>query len=288
MTDLDVPAYLRRLGIAEPGPPSAAGLRALHAAHVERIAYEALDIQLGRLTSIRPADAAARITRDGRGGYCYHLNGAFWLLLRALGYDAVRHRAAVQSRSADASPGISWANHLALTVHGLPGDGCPEGDWLVDAGLGDAMHEPLPLRAGEYAQGPMRLRLSRSQVAPGGWRLDHDPLGTFKGMDFEPAPARTGAFLERHRHLSTSPDSGFVRTCAVLRRDAAGVDALTGCVLRRIGGRAERSTTLETKGEWYAALADVFGLVPADLDAADRDRLWARVRAAHEAWAARS
>ena len=41
----------------------------------------------------------------------------------------------MQSRSADASPGISWANHLALTVHGLPGDGCPEGDWLVDAGL---------------------------------------------------------------------------------------------------------------------------------------------------------
>jgi N-hydroxyarylamine O-acetyltransferase len=281
---LDAEAYLRRLGIEDPGPPSAAGLRALHAAHVERIPYEAIEIQLERPTTVDPHDSAERILTRHRGGYCYHLNGAFSLLLDALGYDVVWHRAGVQNHADPEPPGSERANHLALTVHGLPGDGCPDGDWLVDVGLGDALHEPLPLRAGEYAQGPFRYRLRPSEVDPGGWRFDHDPGGSFAGMDFRPARATVADFLDRHEYLSTSPESGFVRTCAVQRRDAGGVDVLTGCVLSRPGDPARGRRTIETRGEWFAVLADVFDLPLRDLDAADRDRLWRRVRTAHEAW----
>jgi len=78
---LDTAAYLQRLGLEHPGPPSADGLRALHEAHVEQVAYEALEIQLGRPTTVDPHEAAARIVGQHRGGYCYHLNGAFSLLL---------------------------------------------------------------------------------------------------------------------------------------------------------------------------------------------------------------
>jgi N-hydroxyarylamine O-acetyltransferase len=283
----DVGAYLRRLGITDPGSPSADGLRALHAAHVERVAYEALDIQLGRVSSIDPYDSVARLTRRGRGGYCYHLNGAFSLLLRALGYDVVWHRAGVQNRSDPGPPGPVRANHLALTVHRLPGDDSPDGDWLVDVGLGDALHEPLPLRAGTHVQGPFRYRLRPSEVAPGGWRFEHHPGGSFAGMDFAPAPATLDDFAERHVFLSTSPESGFVRTCSVQRRDAHGVDTLTGCVLRRADrDGASRAHTLDTRRDWFDALADVFGLPLADLDDHARDALWARVRTAHETWLA--
>ena len=34
---------------------------------------------------IDPTDALIRIAFQGRGGYCYHLNGAFGSLLRSLG-----------------------------------------------------------------------------------------------------------------------------------------------------------------------------------------------------------
>lgn len=283
MTAIDIESYLRRLGISDAGPPSARGLRALHAAHVERIAYEALDIQLGRLTSIDPADSVERITARGRGGYCYHLNGAFSLLLQALGYEVVWHRAGVQNPADPAPPGAVRANHLALTVHGLPSDDCPSGVWIADAGLGDALHEPLPLHEGTYAQGPFHYRLRHSEVEPGGWRLDHDPQGSFVGMDFAPRRATLDDFAERHVFLSTSPESGFVRTCAVQRRDAGGVDALTGCLLRRLG---DGGTTriIERQAEWFEALGDVFGLALTDLDGTARDALWSRVRTAHEAW----
>ncbi len=276
--EIDVRAYLDRLGIREPGAPSVTALSALHRAHVERVTYEALDIQLGRLAPIDPGRAVARIL-GGRGGYCYHLNGAFSALLTALGYHVTRHRAGVQTRGAP-PPGVAWANHLALTVE-LEGH-----IWLADVGLGDALHEPLPLRPGAYRQGPFSYRLDHSPTEPGGWRLDHDPRGAFAGMDFTMDAAGLDDFAERHLYLSTSPESGFVRAAAVMRRDATGVDSLVGCVLRRIDGAGHTERELATAPAWFAALAEVFGLALADLGPGDRALLWSAVRRAHDAWIA--
>ena len=284
MTRLDAAAYLRRLGLADGGEPSVASLRALHRAHVERVAYEALEIQLGRPTTIEPLESAERIVARHRGGYCYHLNGAFALLLDALGYDVTWHRAGVQNHTDPRPVGAAIANHLALTIRGLPAPESPSGEWLVDVGLGDALHEPLPLHEGSYVQGPFRYGLRPSEVEPGGWRFDHDPRGTFAGMDFRAGRATTDDFAARHAFLSTSPESGFVRICAVQRRDAGGVDMLTGCVLRRLDGADLPGRVLETPDEWFAALRDVFDLPLDDVDAVARAALWARVRAAHEEW----
>ena len=55
-------------------------------------------------------------------------------------------------------------------------------------------------------------------------------------------------------------------------------------MLTRIGDGADPPYTAETKAEWFGLLADVFGLTLADLGAPERDALWTRVRAAHEAW----
>ena len=279
----DTAGYLRRLRIGDPGAPGVAALQTLHKAHVEWVAYEALDIQLHRPTSIYPYESAERIVRDHRGGYCYHLNGAFSLLLSHLGYEVVWHRAGVQNHTDAAPPGADRANHLALTIHGLESENCPSGIWLVDVGLGDALHQPIPLHEGTYVQGPFRYQLRRSAVEPRGWRLDHDPVGSFAGMDFRVQPAAVDEFTERHLYLSTSPDSGFVRTCCVMRRDATGIDILKGCVLGRIGSSSEQRT-LETQAEWFAALADIFDLPLVDVDATARSALWNRVQRAHDAW----
>ena len=275
---MDVAGYLRRLGIDDPGPPSAANLDALHRAHVERIPYEVIEIQLGRPTTVDPDEAAERIVARRRGGYCYHLNGAFSLLLQHLGYDVTWHRGGVQNPSSPEPVGAT-GNHLALTVTGLPSDENPAGEWFADAGLGDALHRPLPLIAGRYEQGPFTYALSRSEVEPGGWRFEHDPSGSFIGMDFRPAQATQDDFQARHHYLSTAPDSPFVRTCSIQRRDATGVDALTGCVLERIP--TGESAVLDTEDEWFGAIREVFGM---PLDDIDRAALWRRVRAAHQAW----
>jgi arylamine N-acetyltransferase len=283
---LDVAGYLARLGVTNPGPPSIEALRVLHRAHVEQVPYENIEIQLGRPTTVDPRESADRIVRRHRGGYCFHLNGAFAALLAALGYDVRWHVGGVQGRG-DPAPVGPIGNHLALTVHGLPTQECPDGVWFVDAGLGDGLYEPLPLRPGLFRQGPFEYAVTASDVIAGGWRFGHDRTGSFTGMDFGPTVAAPADFAVQHVRLSTSPESGFVRVCSAQRRDATGVDVLRGLVLSRVDGQdtaAERE--LSTRSEWYGVLADVFGLALGDLSGDERDALWDRVLQAHEAWAA--
>ena len=278
MSGLDVRGYLERLGVSDPGPPTVESLRALHRAHVERIPFENLEIQLGRRTTVDPVEAAERIVRR-RGGYCYHLNGAFSALLRQLGYRVTRHVGGVQRAGGHA--GGATGTHLTLTVTGLPHDASPDGAWLVDVGLGSALHEPLPLREGTYRQGPFEYRLRASGLEPGGWRFDHDPRGGFLGMDFRAAGADMADFAAMHEHLSSAPESPFVQVAVVQRRDPTGVDVLRGLVLARVGPEPPSETVLRSSAEWHAALHDVFGLALEDVEAADRELLWTRLVAAH-------
>jgi hypothetical protein len=83
---------------------------------------------------------------------------------------------------AEPAPVRANANHLALTVDGLPDDVAPGRSWLVDVGL------------------------------------DHDPTGSFTGMDVTMAPASTSDFLTMRQQISTSPGSGFVRVSTAQRR----------------------------------------------------------------------
>lgn len=281
MTD-GVDAYLARLGL-DAEPPSAAALFRLHRAQVERVPYETLWIHLGEGWDIDVAGSFRRIATEGRGGYCFHLNGAFSELLRALGYRVERHVGAVEHHRG--VTGDELANHLVLTVHDLPDGTNPRGDWYVDAGLGDALHEPLPLRAGTYDQPPFQLALDETPGATGNWRLTHDPAGGFARMFWRSAPAAMDEFAERHRWLSTSPDSGFVKVLTVQRRDATGIDVLRGLSLLRIGSDA-RESTIATERELIETLNDRFGL---RLGAAYDERLtafWNKAEAAHRKWEA--
>jgi N-hydroxyarylamine O-acetyltransferase len=277
-------AYLARLGFEDVPPPTAEALVALHRAQVERVPYETLWIALGEQRGIDLLGSVRIITDGtGAGGYCYHLNGAFSVLLEWLGFDVHRHFGGVRPKPSKAMPDpqIGWGNHLAMTVEL---DGHP---WMVDAGLGDAIHEPIPLVEGDVTQGPFTFHVRPSTAEPGGWHLDHHPTGSFLSCDFRPGPVTEGEFVERHTFLSTSPESGFVRVVTAQRRDATGVDALRGKVLTRQSAEPESTRELVTEAEWRDVLADVFGMPLAHLDPAAVSTLWARICADHEAFLAR-
>lgn len=274
--------YLRRLGLPRPPRPTVSALFALQRAHLERIPYENLDIQLGRPPGIDP-ELSARRFAAGRGGYCFHLNGAFALLLETLGFDVTRHLGGVLGAADRERRDIS-GDHLALTVR-VEGE-----EFFVDAGLGDGPYEPLPLRAGTYRQGGFTYELAPLEDAGGGgrsgWRYVNDG-GPCPVVNFGSAPAATADFEAEHRRLSTSADSGFVRTLALLRRDAEGIDVLRGRVLSRIEpGKETRERILDTAEELWAVVGGVFGRELDDLTPVDRAVLWAAVCRSHEAWLA--
>jgi N-hydroxyarylamine O-acetyltransferase len=275
-------AYLARLGLAAE-PPSAAALFAIQRAHVERVPYETLWIHLGEQWGVDPAASTTRIATGGRGGYCFHLNGGLSELLRALGYNVVRHVGGVHGP--DGPSESEMTNHLVLTVHDLPTDANPAGDWYVDAGLGDALYEPLPLIPGDYEQAPFRLGLEHTPGGVGDWHLAHDPAGWFAGMSWRAEATEIDAFAERNAWLSSSPESGFVQYLVMARRDASGVDSLRGLSWRRIGAGAHAST-IASQAELFDALVDGFGLDLASVGNGARAALWDKVQRTHEAWEA--
>lgn len=276
-------AYLDRLGL-EAEAPSIEALRRLHQRQVERVPYETLWIHAGEGWGIDPRRAAVRIAFHGRGGYCYHLNGALGALLRSLGYAVRTHVGGVHGP--DGPDVDSRGNHMVLTVGGLPTSDNPGGVWYVDAGLGDALHEPLPLAGGVYSQPPFRLSLEEATGEEPGWHLTHDPSGGFTGMSWSDSDAGLEDFTAKHSWLSTSPGSGFVRVAMAERRDATGVDVIRGLVLTRVGSDASTGEPLLNRAEWFEALADVFGLRFDSLASDALDQLWARVLDGHRQWEA--
>lgn len=255
-------------------------LFALQRAQADRIPYEFTWIWLGERRTIRPLDSV-RYLAGGRGGYCYHHNGALATLLGWLGFTVFWHVGGVQNHP-DAKANVG-GNHLPLTVTNLPDETNPEGAWFVDLGLGDGPNEPMRLRTGTYHQGPHTYRLRPSEITPDGWRFDADPSMSLHGMDFLSTKATPTDLEAEHERLQTSPDSSFMKTLAVFRRPATGVDFLRGRALKLADGSTR---DLHTQTDWYACLADQFNLSLSDVDPSRKKALWEKVSRAHERWLA--
>lgn len=262
-----IEAYLDRLGLAREAP-SAGYLFALHRAHVSKITYTNLQIMREEPAGIDPATATAEVIA-ARNGYCFHLNSAFAQLLRSLGFSVSLHRGYVM-RHGETNASL---NHLVLVVHDL------DGSWFVDAGLGDALYEPLPLTPGSYQQGPFRYELAECQQRDG-WRFAHDPSGSFDLMEFESAGAQIADFAEAHTRLSTRADSPFRRFLVAQVRSASQTRTLRGCTLTTVDGDGTRQHVIDDPQEWLATLTGL-GLTGEGLL-----QMWPAAREAHEAWAA--
>jgi len=126
-----VVAYLDRVGVPASAASGAAGLRALHRAHQLTVPFENLSIHLAEPISLDEPDLIDKIVRRRRGGFCYELNGAFALLLEALGAQVSRVAARVYGEAGRLSPPF---DHLALIVRLADGSG----PWLADTYTGDA------------------------------------------------------------------------------------------------------------------------------------------------------
>ena len=130
-----IDAYLRRLGAVRPARPTADALRDLHLRHLRTVPFENLSIHLGEEIVLAEERLLGKVVGAGRGGFCYELNGAFSVLLTALGFGVTPLAGRVYG--AEGRLGIPY-DHLALRVRTLDG-----GEWLADVGFGAHSHYPL-------------------------------------------------------------------------------------------------------------------------------------------------
>ncbi len=265
----EVGRLLQYLGV-EAERPSPEFLTRVHRAFVSGVTYGTVDIQLGNPPTLDPEAAAHRVL-DGRVGYCFGMNGAFAWLLGQLGFDLELRSAVVRRPSDIDDPGV---NHVTLVVH------LPEGDMLADAGMGDGMLEPIPLVEGEYLQEPHRFALRRES---GRWTFLHDPAGSFSAMDVGTEAIEMADLAKPHAHLSTSPDSSFVRALVLLRRRESSIDTLRSRTLYRLTADGRTKRVLADADEFREVVERLFAVTATD---DELEALWQRADGQHQAFLA--
>jgi N-hydroxyarylamine O-acetyltransferase len=186
----DLDAYLQRIGLAEPCPPTAEGLRRLQRAQLRSIAFECIDPFLGKVPDLHPDALWEKLVLSARGGYCFELNSLFGQALAAQGFDA----SPIMCRVRTTLPEGGARSHLAWVV-GIDG-----AEWLSDCGFGGPCPpEPVLIEHGtEQVLGQARYRicpLGREELlereSDGNWR----PLYSFERVTVIQADLEAANFV---------------------------------------------------------------------------------------------
>jgi len=265
---------LRHIGLDAPPNADAEGLRETVGAFVTRVPFEDLAVQLGESGALDAPALVDRIVAGGRGGYCFEVNTVLMALLRSLGFEVERREAIVGERTAfpDGEP----TNHLVLVVR------TAEGPFIAEAGWGEGPVAPLPLAAGPHRVGAFTYGLERDGE---GWWLAQHEWGSSPGVRFGDRVASLADFEPHHERLSTSPESGFVRTLLVQRPAADRIVTLRARTRFEDGPGVREREVIDDADGFATALAR-FDI---DLDALGSERLerlWERAVAQHETYIA--
>jgi len=218
VTELDLDAYLARIGHAGSRAPTLETLAAIHAGHVATIPFENLDPLLGRPVRLDSASLQAKLVHGGRGGYCYEHNLLLADALLQLGF-SLRHLAARVMWGVDEGI-VRPRTHMLLMVE------IDRTRFIADVGFG-GMTLPAPLRLDE-AQ-PQSTPHGRFRLVPqaedfilqaafdDGWR----PL-----YRFDLQPQQRVDYELSSWYLCHHPDSFFRQSLMAARIGTEGRQAL--------------------------------------------------------------
>ncbi|RKS79020.1 N-hydroxyarylamine O-acetyltransferase [Actinomadura pelletieri DSM 43383] len=277
---IDLPAYLKRVGHDGDVTPTEETLRALHRAHTTSIPFENLEIMLGRPIDLSLDTVQAKLVEQSRGGYCYEHNRLFAAVLERLGYEvtALSGRVTVGARK------LLPSTHALLHVR-PPGQPKDEAAWLCDVGFGAGPLEPLRFRDGEEVdQDGWSFRLQQGRTvttwSPNtvGWELhQRGPDGWVQRHTFTMNEQFRVDFEVGNHFVSTNPHSPFATRpfAQKFRVDSLHVLDGTNLTVRHPDGSTASTSTL-TPEQLPETLAESFGIV---LEGDDAPRLVDFVRA---------
>ncbi|WP_306205404.1 arylamine N-acetyltransferase family protein [Actinoplanes sp. RD1] len=179
--DVDLDAYLARVGLRGDVAPDLATLRALHTAHVDAIAFDNLDAILDRAVPVDLDSVQDKLVRQARGGWCLEHVVLIAAVLDRIGYTftALATRSRIRTGNK-----FGPAVHIALRVEL---DGVP---WLFDVSFGGfGLSEPI--------------RIAEGARVDGNWSFDvvREPAGEWVLRLLRPdGPADVYGFTEDRRY----------------------------------------------------------------------------------------
>jgi len=253
-SSFDQQAWLTRIGYSGALEPTLRTLHQLVFAHSHAIAYESLDIMLGRMPKLDLAALQRKMILGGRGGYCLEQNMLFREGLRSVGYKITSLQGRVVRGMAIDAP--RPAIHMLLQID------LPEGPYLTDVGFGNlAPTSALLLRPGieqETPHEPMRFidvdgELTLQVKLRDTWEHIYRVI---------PYPRYDGEYEITNWYTATHPDAPY-HSNIIAARPGPNRTRITmfnaRMTVRYATGEAERRQ-LKDEAEFRSVLRDEFGL----------------------------
>ncbi len=244
---MDSARLFKRIGHRRLRQPTIVNLRALHRCFMRSVPFENLDIHLGREIVLDIEAVYHKVVDQGRGGFCYELNGLFYFLLKEIGYNVRMVAAEVLFGSLR-----NEFDHMALLIDDA------KKMWLVDVGFGDSSLAPLDLTSLEV-QSDGRKSYRVTNVNRTYTMLRKDSQEWVPCYSFSLKSRSWLDFAKRCRWQQTSLDSHFtkVRLCTLPQN--FGRVSLSDNILTYSGRRAKRWATVGEQ-EYLDVLRREFGI----------------------------
>lgn len=244
--------YLERIGLSLPAyfVPDSAFLRELQFAHCTHVPYENLDIIRGIPLSLDEADLYKKVVEQGKGGFCFELNGLFACLLRQLGYKVTEYAARYLRGESE----LPMRRHRVLRVEAA------DGVWCCDVGIGEVCPR-YPLRLVEGVEQPQFDECYRfDKDAFLGWVLMDLHKGEWRQFySFTEEPQLPQDYDALCLYCEKSPKSPFIHSEMFSLKTPTGRITLDGNVYKEFVDGEVRVKEL-SEAEMPAAYAK-FGLV---------------------------
>ena len=249
---LDQQEYLQRIGYTGDLTPTLDTLHKLQRTHILHIPFENLDIHYGVPIVLELDKIYQKVILNGRGGFCYELNGLYQQLLYQLGFQTRR----ISARVFDEKTGYGQEFDHLVTIVIINGV-----EYLTDVGFG------------EFAFGPLELKLDKIQKDERGdffiQEMENGYLRVNKLIDGLPRPEYIFKNIHReykayaamcHFH-QTHPDSHFTRNKFItIGKDKGGRITLSQNKLKITKGDSFEETPINNQNEFEETLKKYFGI----------------------------
>ena len=250
MDETTLEAYFGRLAVPRPHTADAVNLHVLHRAHQMRVPFENLSIHLSEPVLLAEDVLVDKIVIRRRGGFCYELNGAFAILLEAMGAEVRRVAARVYGGDGHVGPPL---DHMALVARASDASG----PWLIDVGFGSHSVYPL-LFDSRHEQNDPACRFLLVDSGDGDVDVLKDGKPQYR---IEPKERSLADFIPTCWWQTTSPDSHFTQDiiCSRLTKDGRVSIAGRTLIIAENGSRAEQELTGDDT--LLAAYREHFGII---------------------------
>ena len=248
---MDIEKYLKRINYSGSTEPTLEVLNNLHLTHLYHVPFENLDIHNQTPIELHLGKIYEKVVINHRGGFCYELNGLFYVLLRSIGFDAKMVSARVFMSNGEYSPEY---DHL-MNVVNINGE-----EYLTDIGYGKFSFTPLKLNIDEIQHDKSAdyvidefegdyLRVCRSDNG------NKTPIFIFKK-----SARKFSEFEEMCRFHQTNPISPFTKKRFITLPNENGRNTILGNTLKQTIASSTTETEIENESEFKKILKSIFGV----------------------------